>query len=104
MGLCQGVPRRPTFGVLAWAWRPRADLNASFSARTSAATRKPWGGGDGLWKFLGSIIFYQNQLDALKSRRRSGLLEIGQEGPCLWKLGNNVLLRGPEAAAGSTGK
>lgn len=43
-------------------------------------------------EFLVSIIFHQeSHLDALKSRRPSGLLEMRQEGPCLWKLGNNVL-------------
>lgn len=97
----RGVPRRPTFGVLAWAWRPKSRSKCFIQCQDFSCNKEALGVGDGLWKFLVSIIFHQeSQLDALKSRRRSGLLEMRQEGPCLWKLGNNVLLRGLRQPAG----
>ena len=99
----RGVPRRPAFGVLAWAWRPKSRSKCFIQCQDFSCNKEALGVGDGLWKFLVSIIFHQeSQLDALKSRRRSGLLEMRQEGPCLWKLGNNVLpTEGSVAARGA---
>ena len=92
MSLCWGSPKEAQFGVLAWDWRCKSRPKCFLQCNGFSCNKEASGVGDGLWKFLVSIILHQeSQLDALKSRRTKGLLEMRQEGPCLWKLGNNVL-------------
>ena len=67
-----------------------------------SSNKEALGAGDGLfqpWEISSIISPQASQLDALKPRRPNGLLEMRQEGPCPWKLGNNVLPTGGSEAA-----
>ena len=107
MSLWIGSSKEPVLGFWPGPGDPSLDLKSSVSVMTLAPTGKPWGWGTTFSKpwVISSIISPQAfQVHALKCRRPSGLLGMGQEASYPGQHKTNVLPIEGAVAAPEHGK